>query len=736
MLRTLARLRKRRFLACVFVERVENQIKLLESVPIGCKMGGASGTLAAHYVVIVDHSGSMNAKDCLDDCGGKITRLEAAYDTLLNSYVKETRENAPEGKDIVVSLVTMSTKADVVFERYRLELAEDAISNHAKVAYAHDHGNYLPALAEVERLFSQPIDAEGSHALGVVLLTDGKPSDTVTDPRFVSPALRGYDRIIAQLSWLLRDLEQKVDERFPRFACNLLGIGASRAEFKILDDVNADIKRGSVDHSALDSSLLSSTMTSMATTMMSSVLETSVCAGRAKRTVRKVAQESADAAAAASPRRPAEATDPFDAALPFLTPAQRRNFVENDVTLDCLALLHDEDLDDLLEGDDGAKSSFRMRYPDPAAAERGPSVEEAAEMARREVERLRAEEEAREDARASSLGEKLDVKDPHWLFSEKVTGAMLWNGERLAWRDFDAPRILAKRRKYFSDGAERLAYRGAIVEPDTAVILEDVVFKESKFEEDHVVVKQEDESDDSDDDDEGFLARMTGFGAKHREKRDDKENAHSAYHITFCKAQFEAGQLAVEFNAATERWGRLPRVTFVTSSVYKFTTGVQGELEALYDINDIVSPQANWVHARNSMTQLRNLSCSGGKEPVDKALDWAHVSSVSESDDGASLLVSLRNLDTVLCLARDGSGLRWAISASLPGLVPGVKSTFPSSITAHTTRHTSPISASPTLNASPSTGWAKLISTGWRLGQVVRQSSSGRMRSGPSGFSG
>ena len=38
----------------VFVERVENQIKLLESVPIGCKMGGASGTLAAHYVAYPD----------------------------------------------------------------------------------------------------------------------------------------------------------------------------------------------------------------------------------------------------------------------------------------------------------------------------------------------------------------------------------------------------------------------------------------------------------------------------------------------------------------------------------------------------------------------------------------------------------------------------------------------------------------------------------------------------------
>ena len=61
--------------------------------------------------------------------------------------------------------------------------------------------------------------------------------------------------------------------------------------------------------------------------------------------------------------------------------------------------------------------------------------------------------------------------------------------------EFDAPRILAKRRKYFSDGAERLAYRGALVDPKTAAILEDVVFKESKFEEDHVVVKQEDEED-------------------------------------------------------------------------------------------------------------------------------------------------------------------------------------------------------------------------------------------------
>ena len=55
-----------------------------------------------------------------------------------------------------------------------------------------------------------------------------------------------------------------------------------------------------------------------------------------------------------------------DAVLSFLTPAQRQRFVDNEVTLECLALLNDEDLEDLLEGDAEAKASFRLRYPPPA----------------------------------------------------------------------------------------------------------------------------------------------------------------------------------------------------------------------------------------------------------------------------------------------------------------------------------------------------------------------------------
>jgi len=60
--------------------------------------------------------------------------------------------------------------------------------------------------------------------------------------------------------------------------------------------------------------------------------------------------------------------------LPFLKPEQHRTFYDNDVTLDYLALLYDNDLDDLLGSDDIAKSRFRALYPRPddAGATSGP----------------------------------------------------------------------------------------------------------------------------------------------------------------------------------------------------------------------------------------------------------------------------------------------------------------------------------------------------------------------------
>lgn len=57
-----------------------------------------------------------------------------------------------------------------------------------------------------------------------------------------------------------------------------------------------------------------------------------------------------------------------------MKPEQRRTFYDNDVTLVCLALLYDNDLDDLSRSDDIAKTRFRALYarPDDAGATSGP----------------------------------------------------------------------------------------------------------------------------------------------------------------------------------------------------------------------------------------------------------------------------------------------------------------------------------------------------------------------------
>ena len=61
--------------------------------------------------------------------------------------------------------------------------------------------------------------------------------------------------------------------------------------------------------------------------------------------------------------------DPLLKALPFCSKAQRQRFVENDVGLDCFALLQDDDLQDLLGDDAKAKAAFRKKYKTAAPVE-------------------------------------------------------------------------------------------------------------------------------------------------------------------------------------------------------------------------------------------------------------------------------------------------------------------------------------------------------------------------------
>ena len=60
---------------------------------------------------------------------------------------------------------------------------------------------------------------------------------------------------------------------------------------------------------------------------------------------------------------------------------------------------------------------------------------------------------------------------------------------------------------------------------------------------------------------------------------------------------------------------------------------------------------------------LVDLYCSNSSEAV-QALDWMHTSSITVGPDG-SYYAALRNVNTILCLGRDGEGLKWSLSPTL-----------------------------------------------------------------------
>ena len=52
------------------------------------------------------------------------------------------------------------------------------------------------------------------------------------------------------------------------------------------------------------------------------------------------------------------------------------------------------------------------------------------------------------------------------------------------------------------------------------------------------------------------------------------------------------------------------------------------------------------------MTWVENVSCSEVSHKIPLALEWAHMSSISEGPN--DYIVALRNLDTVIAFAKDG----------------------------------------------------------------------------------
>lgn len=90
--------------------------------------------------------------------------------------------------------------------------------------------------------------------VALVWMTDGKPSDVVTNSVFCTREFQGDDRIIAQLNWRLADVEGRVNSELDRFSFAAVGFGdreRDRDEFRILSHVARACSSGSCELTSL-----------------------------------------------------------------------------------------------------------------------------------------------------------------------------------------------------------------------------------------------------------------------------------------------------------------------------------------------------------------------------------------------------------------------------------------------------------------------------------------------------
>ena len=128
---------------------------------------GGKGT---HAVLIVDSSGSMRK----DDVPGYPSRTAAVYDCLARDFA-EAQLASGAADDVVVTLIAMSSAAEVVFTKAKLDRQlVNRLKNLGK-GRARNDGNYLPALDKAIEIMRA--DAPNRASMLLCFLSDGAPSD-------------------------------------------------------------------------------------------------------------------------------------------------------------------------------------------------------------------------------------------------------------------------------------------------------------------------------------------------------------------------------------------------------------------------------------------------------------------------------------------------------------------------------------------------------------------------------
>ena len=129
----------------------------------------------SHTVVVIDQSGSMRT----NDVAGFPTRSHAVWSKLSKDLVEgPVVQRGIAASTDVVTVIAMRDDAEIVIDRspMSMELADQLLS-FSEVSKPRSHGRYVPALTLAETCLK--MNTCGSCSLGLLFLSDGKPSDSV-----------------------------------------------------------------------------------------------------------------------------------------------------------------------------------------------------------------------------------------------------------------------------------------------------------------------------------------------------------------------------------------------------------------------------------------------------------------------------------------------------------------------------------------------------------------------------
>jgi hypothetical protein len=225
----------------------------------------------SHTVVVVDQSGSMRETDV----EGHATRAEAVWLTLAFSCVgDQIRSGERTGAD-AMSIISMRTTSALLVDREPVDwLLYNKIVGFLRNERPSEHGMYNDAIQLAETCLLKHV--RGNCALALLILSDGKPSDTNTE---------FHGRI--------DDLASKFGRRL---AVGTIGFAGPSEDFKTLKRMTKQCAsydcQASFHAPALTAHSLKQVLTSLSATVTRTKVEMTAVGGSLQRTVRNVQRES------------------------------------------------------------------------------------------------------------------------------------------------------------------------------------------------------------------------------------------------------------------------------------------------------------------------------------------------------------------------------------------------------------------------------------------------------------